>query len=71
MAIIGCDEHFEPKEIAGYCDDIHLRTEDVERLEFCDVQMDMIPKTNIVRIHSNKRKFKIGDCCSTTEIFII
>lgn len=71
MCLVGCDEHYEPKEIIGYCDDINLCTEKAEVLNLCHVQMDMIPKTNVVRIHSHVRRFQVGMCCSTTEIFIV
>lgn len=69
ICLVGCDEHYEPKEIIGYCDDIHWCCN--HELRFCDIQTDMIPKTNIVRMHSNKFRFKVGDVCSSVEILIV
>lgn len=68
IALVGCDERFNPIEIAGYCDDVNLCTN--YSLKFCDVHSDIVPSTNIVRLHSNSKKFKIADCCSSTEIWI-
>lgn len=66
IAIVGLDEHFNPVEIAAYCDDVQWRTIKTD----WGVNCDMIPKTNILRFHSNNLMFEVGVCLSTTEIKI-
>lgn len=68
MAIIGCDEHWNPKEIAAYCDDINWISQEKTKPLF-GVRTDMFTN-NIIRFHSNYVKFRVGISLSTTDIII-
>lgn len=67
IAIVGCGDDGKPKEIAAFCDDVEWQT---PRTDY-GIQMDMIPKTNICRFHSHSMKFRVGACCSSTEVAIV
>lgn len=81
MAIIGCnkvDKNYNvPIEIAGYCDDINFiipKTNGGRNNvppEYCDyIHSDML-LSNCIRFWSNYHDFRIGCCCSSTEIEIV
>ena len=67
IAVVGLDESFDPVEIAAYCDDVQWRTIKTDY----GINCDMLPKTNIVRFHSNNLMFEVGLSLSTTEIRIV
>ena len=81
MAIIGCNKvdnkYNVPVEIAGYCDDINFILPKEEggynsfpTKSYSYIHSDML-LSNCIRFWSNYHDFRIGGCCSSTEIEII
>jgi hypothetical protein len=66
MAIIGCDDDNEPKEIAAFCDDIQWLT---PRTDW-GLNCDMLPRCNCMRFHSWEFSFVVGMSLSTTEVHV-
>lgn len=64
MALIGCNERFEPYEIAAYCDNIQWSA----KLPEYDLRCDMFFGNNCLRFYSREFIFVIEQSLSTTEI---
>lgn len=67
MALVGCNERYEPIEIAGYCDDIQWLTQ----ITTYGFRCDMFYKNSCLRFHSNEFNFRIGMSLSSTEVTMI
>lgn len=74
MAIIGCkqieNEHNVPVCIVGYCDDLNLIFNTFIDRYNSRVQLDMTIR-NCIRLHSNGYYFRIGHCCSSSDVKLI
>jgi hypothetical protein len=71
MALVGgkkVDDHYEPVELIGYCDDINWKFP--KNMNYNILHSDMT-LSNCIRFCSHNHSFKVGICLSSTAIEII